>query len=151
MSTDVVTLQLTHSWPREFRPGQFLYVRFLTVRYFAFLQSHPLYIASWKGNTVSLLIERRHGFTSTLRPNGISLATSSDLPKAIFEGPFGGELLESYGTAMLFATGIGIAAQLPYVRHLLEGHQRRKVKAQRIYLFWEIESEGTCPNTNLRH
>lgn len=154
-STDVVTLQLKLSRPWRFRPGQFLYFRLLTTRDFAFLQSHPFYICSWDTDavdTVSLLVERRHGFTANLLPKDISPPSSSggsqsedSAMKAIVEGPFGGELrLEPYGTVILFATGIGIAAQLPYIRHLLEGHQHRKVTAQRIALFWEIKSEGTC-------
>ncbi|KAF2182632.1 hypothetical protein K469DRAFT_669639 [Zopfia rhizophila CBS 207.26] len=145
-STDVVTVQLKLSRPWRIRPGQFLYFRLLTARDFAFLQSHPFYICSWDSDTVdtvdtvSLLVEKRHGFTANLLPGGSQSEYST--MKAIVEGPFGGELrLESYGTVILFATGIGIAAQLPYIRHLLEGHQHREVTAQRIVLFWEIESE----------
>lgn len=153
VSTDVVTLQLKLSRPWRFRPGQFLYFRSLTARDFAFLQNHPFYICSWDSDTidtVSLLVERRHGFTANLLPKSVLRSSGSSRSedstmKAIIEGPFGGELsLESYGTVILFATGIGIAAQLSYIRNLLEGHQHRKVTAQRIALFWEIESEGTC-------
>ncbi|KAI9767709.1 MAG: hypothetical protein M1839_004370 [Geoglossum umbratile] len=65
--------------------------------------------------------------------------------KAIIEGPYGNELnLELYGTVLLFATGIGIAGQLPYVKQLLEGYHNCEVKTQRIALFWEMDSE--CKN-----
>ncbi|KAI9784310.1 MAG: hypothetical protein M1839_002371 [Geoglossum umbratile] len=62
--------------------------------------------------------------------------------KAIIEGPYGNELnLELYGTVLLFATGIGIAGQLPYVKQLLEGYHNCEVKTRRIALFWEMDSE----------
>ncbi|KKY22692.1 putative ferric-chelate reductase [Phaeomoniella chlamydospora] len=62
--------------------------------------------------------------------------------EALVEGPYGRELdLESYGTVLLFATGIGIAGQLPYVTQLLEGYHDCKVKTRRIALFWELDSE----------
>ncbi|PVH68769.1 hypothetical protein DL98DRAFT_205439 [Cadophora sp. DSE1049] len=62
--------------------------------------------------------------------------------RAIVEGPCGRELhLESYGTVLLFATGIGIAGQLPYVTQLLEGYHNYEVKGSRIALFWEMDSE----------
>jgi hypothetical protein len=62
--------------------------------------------------------------------------------RAVVEGPYGNELpLDSYGTVLLFATGIGIAGQLPYVTQLLEAYLNCEVKTRRIALFWEVESE----------
>jgi predicted ferric reductase len=62
--------------------------------------------------------------------------------RAIVDGPYGKELkLDSYGTVILFATGIGIAGQLPYITQLLEGYRNCEVKTRRIALFWEMESE----------
>jgi hypothetical protein len=43
---------------------------------------------------------------------------------------------------LLFATGIGIAGQLPYVKQLLENFHNYDVKARRIALFWQVDSEG---------
>ena len=61
---------------------------------------------------------------------------------AVIEGPYGKELdLELYGTVLLFAIGIGIAGQLPYVIQLLEGYYNCEVKTWRIALFWELDSE----------
>src|SRR5438034_115156 len=80
-------------------------------------------------------------------PRILLLHSSNDLNqhykmKATIEGPYGNELnLGSYGTVLLFATGIGIAGQLPYVKQLLEGYHNCKVKTRRIALFWETDSE----------
>ncbi|RMJ04847.1 hypothetical protein CDV36_014480 [Fusarium kuroshium] len=61
---------------------------------------------------------------------------------AVIEGPYGKEFnLDSYGTVLLFATGIGIAGQLPFVAQLLEGYHHYEVKTRRIALFWQVESE----------
>jgi NAD(P)H-flavin reductase len=62
---------------------------------------------------------------------------------AVIEGPYGKGLnLDSYGTVLLFATGIGIAGQLPFVAQLLEGYHNYEVKTRRIALFWQVESES---------
>jgi hypothetical protein len=44
---------------------------------------------------------------------------------------------------LLFATGIGIAGQLPYLRQLLENFHNFDAKARRIALFWLVDFEGT--------
>lgn len=80
----------------------------------------------------------------TYQVNGC-LCTTIENPidvRAIVEGPYGEELeLGSYGTVLLFATGIGIAAQVAYARRFLEKNLKRDSKVQRIALFWEVESE----------
>jgi hypothetical protein len=52
--------------------------------------------------------------------------------------------LRTYNTVLLFATGIGIAPQLPYVRQLLTEHYTWIAKTRRIALFWETDSECKC-------
>jgi NAD(P)H-flavin reductase len=62
--------------------------------------------------------------------------------RAIVEGPYSKEIhLDKYGTVLLFATGIGIAGQLPYMRELLENFYNYNAKARRIALFWQVDSE----------
>ena len=79
------------------------------------------------------------GYTTVLLPNAFN---DESTMRTIIEGPYGNELhLDSYGTVLLFATGIGIAGQLPYVTQLLEEYLECKVKTRRIALFWEVESE----------
>ncbi|OCL05849.1 hypothetical protein AOQ84DRAFT_379187 [Glonium stellatum] len=99
-------------------------------------------------------VHRRKGFTNTLFSHitnnldhstemraitegpygkGLELELYNDIGhnsemRAILEGPYGNEFdLESYGTVLLFATGIGIAGQLPYVTQLLEEYHNWKV------------------------
>ena len=59
----------------------------------------------------------------------------------MIEGPYGQcDGLGSFGAVMMIATGLGIAAQIPYIRHLLEAHQNREVWTQKIVLYWQMYS-----------
>ncbi|KAJ4332797.1 hypothetical protein N0V95_009572 [Ascochyta clinopodiicola] len=150
-STQVVRLEFKLPRPCTFRPGQFVYVRMLTLRNLAVLQSHPFYVYSWDEDTFSLLVERKSGFTAGLlgedapspQPRTDPEAEETTV-RAMVEGPFGKALdLKSYHTIVLFATGIGIVAQLSHIRRWLKDHQGHfEVTTQSINLFWEIEAEG---------
>jgi hypothetical protein len=160
-----VHVKLVQPW--TFRAGQFVYLCLPGISRSAFLQSHPFVLSWWyknaNGDDIAVFMMRpRRGFTRNLgdiapQPSrdwkalansleGLELesydtARSKEL-KAIIEGPYGNKLnLESYDTVLLFATGIGIAAQLPYVRQLLQQHYAWVAKTRRIALFWEINSE----------
>lgn len=150
-STRVVKLECKLPRPCAFQPGQFVYIRMLTLRNLAFLQKHPFYVYSWDEDTFSVLVERKSGLTAELvAADASSLQPRADpeadgrVVRAMVEGPFGKSLdLESYHTVVLFATGIGIVMQLSHVRRWLrdqEGHF--KVTTESIDLFWEVEAEG---------
>ncbi|KAL9111864.1 MAG: hypothetical protein Q9227_003714 [Pyrenula ochraceoflavens] len=100
------------------------------------LAKHPTYI--------SAIMRRRTGFTSALYKkaekanawNGTKLTLS-----AFVEGPFGvTHPMSSYGTVLLFAAGVGITHQVPYVRSLVAGYANGTVAARRILLVWVIQS-----------
>jgi hypothetical protein len=83
-----------------------------------------------------------YSFTKDLQ--GLAKSEDKQPPKirAIIEGLYSRELdLELYKTVLLFATGIRIAGQLPYIIQLLEGFYNCKVKTENIALFWELDSE----------
>jgi predicted ferric reductase len=130
--TDAFKLQLTIARPWNFRAGQYIY---LCIPRKSIIQLHPFFISSWTGNTIELLVERRRGFTKEFE-------LDSNFTALVF-GPFGREIyLHRYGTVILFATGIGIAAQLPYMEKLLEGYQRGKVMVKKIIIYWEVRAES---------
>ncbi|KAG0642728.1 hypothetical protein HOY80DRAFT_1103328, partial [Tuber brumale] len=80
------------------------------------------------------LIQPRKGFTRSL----LTLTKS----RAFIEGPYGDEKnLGQYGTIVMLATGIGIAAHLPYLKRLLEEYRKCKILTQRISVHWEMERE----------
>jgi predicted ferric reductase len=139
---DAVHVHIRLARPWTWRAGQWVYLSIPGVSRTSFVQSHPFFVSWWyrdsKGdNNIVLIIEKRKGFTKDL----VSVDPHSEM-RAIVEGPYGRELhLELYGTVLLFATGIGIAGQLPYVTQLLEGYHNYEVKGRRIALFWEMDSE----------
>ena len=88
------------------------------------------------------IVQKQRGFTKNLFLHANSNRSQNYEIRALVKGPYGKELdLKSYGTVLLFATGIGIAGMLPYVTQLLEGYHNCEVKTRRIALFWELESE----------
>ncbi|KAK1920210.1 hypothetical protein P3342_002506 [Pyrenophora teres f. teres] len=150
-STQVVRLELKLPRPCAFRPGQFVYVRMLTLGHLAILQSHPFYVYSWDEDILSLLVERKTGFTAGLLAEDAPSPQPRTVPEAegtvvrvMVEGPFGKSVdLSSYHTIALFATGIGIVTQLSHVRRWLKDHQGSfQVTTQSINLFWEVEAEA---------
>ncbi len=59
---------------------------------------------------------------------------------AFFDGPYGRPIrAEDFGTVILYATGIGIGAQLATVKHLLESREAGTAKTQRVTLLWEVD------------
>ncbi|KAH1808228.1 hypothetical protein KXX35_008236, partial [Aspergillus fumigatus] len=58
--------------------------------------------------------------------------------KAAIDGPYGGyQMLHRYGHVVLFAQGIGIAAQMSYLRTAFYGSLRGNLPTRRITLVWE--------------
>ncbi|KAH8589104.1 hypothetical protein B0O99DRAFT_468463, partial [Bisporella sp. PMI_857] len=110
------------SRPWKYRAGQYVYLRVPRASYSAIFQSHPYMVAWWypydkDQDVVVFIIQRRKGFTQSLATR--SNSSQSTKLSAIVEGPYGKEIhLDEYGTVLLFATGIGIAGQLPYVKQL---------------------------------
>ena len=89
-----------------------------------------------KGLTISLLVESRGGFTAELDRH-----TNKKL-LALIDGPYGihhdfGE----YGAVIMIATGIGIAAHIPFIKDLISGYNGCTVKTRRIRLIWEIQEQ----------
>ncbi|KAI9806247.1 MAG: hypothetical protein M1825_006362 [Sarcosagium campestre] len=126
-------------------------------------------IMQMQKTTMSLVIRRRTGFTDKLFQKVQSSPTGVISLRACVEGPYG-ELrasyfrdaetsvlirwllggvnsFHSYGTVLLFAGGIGITHQVPYVRDLVLGFANHTVAARKVVLVWVIQSPGEhhCP------
>jgi hypothetical protein len=95
--------------------------------------------------TLSAVIRRRTGFTDSLyrraenagARNGMKLTLN-----AYVEAGYGvhQSMLSSCGTVMLFAAGVGITHQIPYIRHLVEGYAAGTVAARKVILVWVTKS-----------
>ena len=99
----------------------------------------------------SLVIRARNGFTKRLLSHTIKHAPAylgHRVPmKVLLEGPYGlSRSLDSYGTVLLIAGGVGITHHLGYVRHLIQGYNEGTVATRKVTLIWSIrrESEKEC-------
>ena len=94
-----------------------------------------------KHQSFSLVVKKHDGFTKRLyelasrQPEGLPLTIN-----ALVEGPYGhAKSFNSYGTVLLFASGVGITHQMPYVRDLVQGYAEGTVATKRIVLVWVVQ------------
>jgi hypothetical protein len=88
--------------------------------------------------TMSLIVKKHRGLTGKLWERAEKASSPLTL-NAYIEGPYGTERsLSSYGTVMLFASGVGITHQLPYVKALVEGFSQGTVAVKWMTLVWVI-------------
>ena len=145
--------------PWNFSPGQHLYLYIPSIGWWT---SHPFSVAwsdteqgitdekglpityqdtdSARATSLSLLVRRRNGFTNSLFKRAEGAPNSSVTLKAFAEGPYGNiHSLDSYGTVVLFAGGVGISHHIPFVRRLVDGYSEGTVAARRVTLVWIIQ------------
>ena len=163
---DVMRVTLRAARPWTFKPGQHV---FLTIPSIGLWTSHPFSVA-WSEATpqqlrprdleketetssptndslalpqtsISLVIHSRAGFTSHLHHKALSTPTHRVSLPALIEGPYGNTpTLSSYGTIMLFAGGVGITHQIPFIRSLLADHAAGTCAARRVTLIWIVRA-----------
>lgn len=92
--------------------------------------------------TVTLIMKAKSGMTRKLYDLASAVDTGILTTHGLIEGPYGGhDSLDSYGTVVLFAAGVGITHQLGYVRHLLQGYITGTVATRKIVLVWAIPNQ----------
>ena len=133
----IVSVTLPRTW--NFKAGQHVNLCIPSLRG-SLLQWHPFALSSFElvnGSTViRLMIRERKGFTAVLA----NKRTPSQDMVALIDGPYGREIqLRTYGTVLLFASGIGIAGLLLYAQQTLEQYYAQTTSCRRIFLFWEID------------
>lgn len=145
-----ITLSLPRPW--AVRAGQRINLGVPSVGLFYLFQSHPFTISWWESDingravSISILLRPRSGFTKRLFDR---IEPNRDCG-AWIDGPFGPSSVNwrlnskvgDYGHTFLVATGIGIAAQLPYIKELLDGHEKAQICTQRISLVWQLDRVG---------
>ncbi|KAH7127720.1 ferric reductase like transmembrane component-domain-containing protein [Dactylonectria macrodidyma] len=156
---NAVRLTTTLARPWSARPGQHAYLYMPSL---SLWQSHPFSIAWVDGvedastdrlastrqdlmapqqMRVSYIIRARTGFTDSLYKKALAAPGGRLETTCYSEGPYGGtHSLDSYGTAVLFAGGVGITHQVPYVQQLVAGYSEGTVATRKILLVWTIQS-----------
>ncbi|KAF4300793.1 FAD-binding 8 [Botryosphaeria dothidea] len=125
-----VTIDLVRSW--NHRPGSHVHLYPAPPQHACFVEDEKLGLPTTSpGYDLT-----RPNLMMKTQPMGV-LTTYG-----MIEGPYGGhESLDSYGTCILFAAGVGITHQTSFVRHLVAGYHGGTVAARKVVLCWSI------PNT----
>ncbi|KAF4229282.1 hypothetical protein CNMCM8980_006352 [Aspergillus fumigatiaffinis] len=143
-----VTLQLPRPW--TVRAGERINLGVPSLGLFYLLQAHPFSITWWEDNvegeaeSISLMFRARNGFTRKL----LQHVEPDREYWAWIDGPFGPSSVHNcgpakevgdYGYILMITSGIGIAAQLPYIKELLQSHRKAEIRTRRISLVWELD------------
>lgn len=144
-----VTVELSR--PVRVEAGQYinLWVWAPAVNPWSWIQTHPFTVISWspiEQISLELLIEPRSGLTSKLIQTGTVERPTDDASlsyPALFSGPHGVSFpVWEFKTVIMFATGFGIAALLPFLEKLVHGRKFFKGCARRIHLVWHVQDLG---------
>ncbi|KAF2183709.1 hypothetical protein K469DRAFT_710520 [Zopfia rhizophila CBS 207.26] len=88
---------------------------------------------------ISLICRARTGLTRKMYDLAATSPSQTFTTWGGIEGPYGGHhSLDSYGTVLLFAGGVGITHQVMYIQHLVSGFHLRKTATQKILLVWTV-------------
>ncbi|KAF2120298.1 ferric reductase [Lophiotrema nucula] len=97
-----------------------------------------------KSKQISFICRARNGFTRKMYERASQAEDLSFTTPGFIEGPYGGNhSLDSYGTAVLFAGGVGITHQVMYLKRLIQGAHDGTTCTRRILLVWTIP-ESDC-------
>lgn len=136
----VFQVDITVPRPWRVKAGESIFLSIPRLGIFTGLRGHPFVISWWERNyrglKLSLLMKSQAGFTFELdkRPNTPLLA--------FIDGPYGTPYnFGEYGTVIMFATGIGIAGQMPYIKDLVIGYNSCEVRTRRVLVIWQIRKE----------
>ncbi|GKZ34601.1 hypothetical protein AbraIFM66950_004915 [Aspergillus brasiliensis] len=162
---DVARVNVTVARPWRFKAGQYAYLYMPSVGLWT---SHPFSVA-WttkdgtsviekrasnssedsldravggsQKTTMSFLVKGHDGFTSKLVRKVCNSSERGFSAITLAEGPYGGlESLNSYGSVLLVAGGIGITHPMPYLLEIVNAFASRSTAVRRVTLVWVVRS-----------
>ncbi|KAF2229455.1 hypothetical protein EV356DRAFT_475375 [Viridothelium virens] len=136
--------QIEVSLPRPWKiqAGEYVQIWLPGIGIWSWLESHPSMVTWWDEDSrghvrvISVLLVARRGLTAKVR-----LQTRPDVwYNALIDGPYGcPKSLAHYGTVILIASGIGIAATVPLAKQLVTRRRAGTACTKQIKLFWQLE------------
>jgi len=134
--------------PLQVNIGQHINLWIPSVSFWSFVQSHPFVVISWAEEPqchLDLFIEPRRGLTRELLRHAKHGQVKH--PFVLFSGPHGKSVpVDECENILMFASGFGIAAHLPYLKRLIHGYNARTLRARRIHLVWQLRDIGKSLN-----
>jgi predicted ferric reductase len=92
-----------------------------------------------KSKQISFVCRARTGLTRKMYEKACKAPNEQFTVWGFIEGPYGGHhSLDSYGTCVLFAGGVGITHQVMYLKHLVDGYNKSTTATQRMVLIWTV-------------
>ena len=131
--------------PWHVKAGQYIFLSIPAAEITSVLQSHPFMIVWWErdmdGLTIFLLMDPTRKFAKKLDGHQNKKLVS------LIDGPYGLEHnFGEYGTVLMFATGLGVAGHMLYIRDLVSGYNSCDVSTRRIVLIWQVDDRGVSPS-----
>lgn len=140
---DSLCVKITVPRPWKVRAGQYVYIWAPEVSFWSRFESHPFVISWWdddiqgRGSNIYLFVRPKSGFTRKL------VRYEKDELKVWVDGPYGTTIdAADYGSVLMFASGIGIAAQVPYIKEIIREYKAFRARTKRILLVWEVDERG---------
>jgi hypothetical protein len=85
----------------------------------------------------------RQGLSKDLLRHVQAVPDSSISFLALFSGPHGiSEDVSHCESALVVASGVRIAAVIPYVKKMIYGYNTCTSQVRRVHLVWQVESKG---------
>lgn len=141
---DAIRIHIEVARPWEVKAGEYIYVWVPRISFWSVVQSHPFMVAWWDQNfdgkscSIHLLIKPQDGFTRKL----VRHSGSSGL-RAWIDGPYGRpQSFSDYGNVMMFASGVGIAAQVPHIKEILRKYKECRACTKTVLLIWQLDRES---------
>lgn len=140
---DACHLEITLHRLWTVRAGQYLFITIPRLGIPTVFQHHPFWIVWWEQSRedrtmkIDLLVRKRNGFTRRL------LSHRDNEYAAWITRPLGrSKNFGDYGSVLMFATDIGIAAHLPYLKTLTEGRSHASIRTRRVVIIWQVKDSS---------
>ena len=138
----IAQIRISLRRPLAVSPRQYVYITVPSVphMFLGFFQSHP-YMIAWSTTDnnrteIVLLINARKGFSR-------AIGYYQEYSHIMVDGPYGNTYhFNKYDKILFMASGIGIAAHLIPIRHLICAHNDRSARVRRISLMWILETNS---------
>lgn len=91
---------------------------------------------------IQVLIGCREGFSREIQQKGVDYKTPFSIDGFYGRGP----CLDGFDKVLFIAGGVGIAAHLLAIRHLLISHEKQTARVRRLSLLWHVHSQGKFDN-----
>lgn len=134
----LVHARLARPW--KVKPGQYVYLTTSRPGLLSLFQRHPFMIIESAKHDLEMMIQPQRGYTARLLRE---CQGSTNSLSALIEGPYGHQFdLRTFGTVVLFASGMGICGHLPYIQQLVKDHSESRTKTRDLLLIWSVDDKA---------